>query len=116
MRRQDGSEAGRQRASDWLFKRLDGLRGVRISETGIFGPEGVFETWMFVATANEKRRSSNQDAASTSASADLSRRSSANVVISTHDVVSTNLLQFEARLQVGISTQRAPKRASNPRL
>jgi len=102
MQQQRGSEVGRQRATCWLFKRIDGLRGVLIPETGIFSAEGILETWIYSTAAIEKPRRSNQEAVR--ASSDVSPHSPSDSVITTHDVVSTNLLRFEARLQVTSSS------------
>lgn len=78
---------GRQRASHWLFSRLEGLQGVLIPETGLFGAEGVCDAWIFAGTPK-----TNQDASPRCWS-----------VITRHDVLQTSLLRLEARFQVRIT-------------
>lgn len=103
MKRQRIVVMGRQRSTYWLMKRLVGLRGVEIPATALIGSEGILEGWIYTlleGDSNSTRRQTNQE-------------SSAAIVIASHDIVQTNLLRFEAHLQVCIADREACSFAIN---
>lgn len=78
----------RHAATYWLFKHVEGLCRVPIPETALFDAEGVLEAWIFAPVVATRRRDAN------------SKPQAVGCQVVRREVLETNVLRLEARLQV----------------